>query len=67
MSSARNEKYPYRYAWKNNTKRATLYGRRFRILKRMVGNSALVEFEDGQREVISRNAMRRNRARRGDI
>lgn len=52
--------YPYRYAWKNNSKRATLFGRRFRVIHRFrAGNSALVEFEDGQREVISRNAIRR--------
>uniref|UniRef100_A0A6M3LJU1 Uncharacterized protein n=1 Tax=viral metagenome TaxID=1070528 RepID=A0A6M3LJU1_9ZZZZ len=53
------EDYPYRYAWKNNSKRVTLYNRCFRVIRRMVGNSALVEFEDGQKEVISRNAMRR--------
>ena len=51
--------YPYVYGWKNNSKRLTLYGRRFRVIHRGRQNSALVEFEDGQREVISRNAIRK--------
>lgn len=51
--------YPYIYKWANNEKRETLYGRKFRVLARMKMNSALVEFEDGQREVISRNAIRK--------
>jgi len=50
----------YTYAWRNNEKRRTLYGRRCRVLHRGRANSALVEFTDnGQREVISRNALRR--------
>ena len=52
-------KYPYYYAWKNNEKRATLHRRPMRVLARGTMNSALVEFEDGQREIISRNAIRR--------
>ena len=55
----RDRQYPYVYKWKNNEKRLTLYGRRFRVIHRGRQNSALVEFEDGQREVISRNAIRR--------
>ena len=51
--------YPYIYTWKNNDKREILYGKRFRILVRGRANSALVEFEDGTREVISRNALRK--------
>jgi hypothetical protein len=51
--------YPYVFSWRNNSKRATLYGRRFRVIVRAGRNSALVEFENGQREVISRNAIRR--------
>jgi len=49
--------FPYRYRWKNNSKRATLYGRKCRVLVRLPMNSAVVEFEDGQVEVISRNAL----------
>jgi hypothetical protein len=51
--------YPYCYWWKNNVKRRSLCGRMCRILVRGRANSALVEFEDGQREVISRHAIRR--------
>ena len=49
----------YYYAWKNNQKRATLYKRLFHIICRGSMNSVLVEFENGQREIISRNAIRR--------
>lgn len=54
----------YRYAWKNNSKRATLFSRRCRVLVRGKMNSALVEFvDDGQREIISRNALRKVKSR----
>jgi hypothetical protein len=50
----------YRFKWRNNSKRETLYGRIFKVIARGPANSALVEFVDnGQREVISRNAMRK--------
>lgn len=53
----------YRYIWGNNEKRATLRGRTCRVVCRGAMNSALVEFTDnGQREVISRNALRRVKA-----
>lgn len=52
----------YRYVWRNNAKRVTLCGRLCRVICRGAMNSALVEFTDsGQREVISRNAIRRIR------
>lgn len=47
------------YAWKNNAKRVTLYLRRCRVVARGSMNSVLIEFENGQREVVSRNAIRR--------
>lgn len=50
----------YIYGWKNNQKRQTLYRRKCRVLARGGMNSALVEFEDGQKEIISRNALRRS-------
>ena len=54
--------FPYVFAWKNGEKWATLYGRRFRVIVRgKTMNTAMVEFEDGQREVISRQAIRRVR------
>lgn len=49
----------YVYVWRNNPKRATLFGRYCKIVARLTMNSAVVEFEDGQRECISRNALRR--------
>lgn len=49
----------YRYAWGNNEKRATLRDRICTVLHRGKMNSALVEFENGQREVVSRNALRK--------
>jgi hypothetical protein len=52
------KKYPYCYIWKNNEKRKTLYGRLCRVIIRSKANSALVEFDNGQKEVISRNAIR---------
>lgn len=59
--------YPYYYAWKNNPdmnlypcpKRLSLFKRRCKVLKRGGMNSCLVEFENGQREIVSRNAIRK--------
>ncbi len=48
------------YGWKNNERRADLFGKRCRIVE--VGssmNSVLVEFEDGTRLVTSRRAIRK--------
>ena len=54
----------YRFCWGNNPKRATMQGRVCRVICRGTMNSAMIEFTDnGQREVVSRNALRRhNRA-----
>lgn len=60
----------YTYRWKNDDprcsppewepKRPALHGRRFRVLAWGKLNSALIEFcDDGQREVISRNALKK--------
>jgi hypothetical protein len=49
----------YIYSWKNNPKRLTLFNRECRVIARGSMNSALVEFKGGQREVISRNSLRR--------
>ena len=51
--------YPYIYTWGNNPKRLTLKGRKCRVIARGSLNSVGVEFENGQREVISRYALRR--------
>lgn len=47
------------YAWKNNEKRLTLYRRLCRIVARGTMNSILIEFENGQRECVSRYAVRK--------
>lgn len=53
----------YRFCWGNNSKRATMQGRVCRVVCRGMMNSAMIEFTDnGQREVVSRNAIRRNNA-----
>jgi len=49
----------YVYKWGNNEKRATMKGRACRILKVGGMNSVLVEFENGQTEIVSRRALRR--------
>jgi hypothetical protein len=54
-----NKDFNYFFPWKNNSKRAQLYGRKFRILATGKMNSALVEFENGQMECISKNAIRK--------
>lgn len=51
--------YPYYYAWKNNEVRAKLYGRRCKVLARGRMNSCLLEFENGELVVTSRNAIRK--------
>jgi hypothetical protein len=53
----------YRFCWGNNPKRAGMKGRVCRVLGRGTMNSAMIEFtDDGQREVVSRNALRRHNA-----
>lgn len=47
------------FAWKNNPKRLMLYRRPCRVVARLALNSAIVEFEGGQQECVSRNALRR--------
>ena len=57
----------YYYAWKNNEKRETLYKRACRVLARGRMNSCLIEFENGQRECVSRNAVKRLTKRAVDL
>lgn len=55
-----NDESRYVYRWGNNEVRKTLKGRICRIVKHLALNSYIVEFTDnGQREVVSRNALRR--------
>ena len=55
------------YVWGNNEKRATLKGRRCRILHTFVANSMLVEFENGQREIVSRRSVRQLHTKREEV
>ena len=47
------------YSWGNNPKRKLLKGKTCKVIARGKMNSALVEFNNKQREIISRNAVRR--------
>ena len=49
----------YIYFWGNNPKRKTMKGRSCRIIASGKMNSILVEFANGQRECVSRRAIRR--------
>lgn len=50
----------YTYAWKNNEKRATLYGRICQLLTRGAKNSILIKFIDnGEMVCTSGNAIRK--------
>ena len=50
----------YRYVWKNNCKRLTLFDRPCRIIAHGAKNSVLIEFTDNhQREITSRYALRK--------
>jgi hypothetical protein len=51
--------YPCYFAWRNNAKRAMLYRRPCRVLARGRMNSVLIEMDDGELVVTSRNAVRR--------
>ena len=50
--------YPYRFAWRNRFD-GRRFGHRCRVVARLPLNSALVEWETGGRDIISRNALRR--------
>ena len=54
-------KFTHYYRFKNNPKRIKLYGKRCAVVARGAMNSVLIEFEDGTREVVSRNAIRKIR------
>ena len=58
-----SEDNPYKlthvYSWGNNEKRESLKGRPCRILARGTMRSVMVEFADGQREIVSHRALRK--------
>jgi hypothetical protein len=50
------------FTWSNNPKRAQLQGRRCRIVAAGKMGSCLVEFEGGDREIISFRALKKIKA-----
>lgn len=50
-------------AWGNNAKRLTLKGQPCRIIAFGKMNSRQIEFANGQREIVSGNALRRLKTR----
>jgi len=51
--------YPYYYYWGNNEKRITMKGRRCKVNARGKKNSIEIEFKNGQKEIVSRNSIRK--------
>ena len=51
----------YVYGWKNNPKRERMYGKKCRVMAHGKMASVLIEFEDGQKEITSRRALRKNK------
>jgi len=49
----------YYYAWKNNAKRESLYKRECIVLARGKMNSILIQFDNEQKEIVSRNSLRK--------
>lgn len=49
----------YLYAWGNNEVRARFKGRRCEVVKRLARNSVLLRFENGEKLVSSRYAIRK--------
>lgn len=52
--------YPYVFRWRKF--RPEWFGRRCAVLSRGALNSALVQFEDGEKAIVSRNALRKAKA-----
>jgi hypothetical protein len=53
--------FEYIFSWKNNPERARMFGKRCRILNHGTRlRSILIEFEDGERMVVSERAVRRD-------
>lgn len=50
---------PFDRYWRIRVRLPERHGQRLRVLARGAMNSALVEFEDGVRHIVSRNAYRK--------
>ena len=51
--------YTHIYRWGNNPKRKMLKGRKCRIISKGAMRSCMIEFEGGQREIVSVRSMRK--------
>uniref|UniRef100_A0A6M3JU62 Uncharacterized protein n=1 Tax=viral metagenome TaxID=1070528 RepID=A0A6M3JU62_9ZZZZ len=51
--------YPYYYAWGNNPKRIKMCLRPCKIIAHGKMNSRLIEFKNGQQEIVSGNSLRK--------
>lgn len=49
----------YKYIWGNNEKRKALKGRICNVISRGKMNSVLIEFDNGQKEIVSRYSIRK--------
>jgi len=58
------KEFPYIYTWGNNPKRKSMKGQRCKIIASGKMNSIQIEFENGQRECVSRWSVRRTRHER---
>ena len=56
--------FTHLYNWKSNPKRKSLFKRACRIICHGKMGSVLIEFENGQKEVVSTRALRRNNKQR---
>jgi len=53
--------YDYRYVWGNNEKRKTFKNRICKVIARGKMNSICIEFENGEKTITSRYAIRKPR------
>ena len=51
----------HRFSWGNNSKREKMKGRKCRIVSAGSKGSRMIEFENGQREIVSWMSIRRLR------
>lgn len=59
LNICNEDDFKYKFNWKNNSKRETLYGRICKVIARGKKNSICIEFEDGQKEIVSRYSIKK--------
>ena len=53
------QEHPFDRYWRIRVRLPERYGQRCRVIARGTMNSAMIEFEDGVRHIVSRNAFRK--------